>query len=199
MTISGGLRARFIQDSIRIQIIGGLADLGWFDTDRRHAPLRYRAKPAEWADEIERNTFAITMEDVDDSPSEMGEGTTDDLRVFYIDFFAENDSVGYHFVGDCSAIIDGRLPSIGRTGPVFDIYDLRQATPASFVQVDVERVVTDRVEAQPRPWQRYWHYVRFDILDDHSDDYDGATLENISEWPGSLTEAYSMMQEGLSG
>lgn len=199
MTISGGRRARLIQDSVRLQIISALSELGWFDADRRHAPLRYRAKPADWAEEIARNTFSITMEDVDDSPSEMGDGTTDDLRVFYIDFYAENDSVGYHFVGDCRDIIDGRLPSIGRTGPVFDIYDFDLATPASFVQVDVERIVTDRVESQPRPWQQHWHFVRFDILDDHSDTYDGATLENISEWPGALTEAYELMQAGLSG
>jgi len=199
VTISGGLRARFIQDSIRVQIIGALMDLGWFYDGRRHAPIRYRAKPADWDETVESNTLSITLEDFSDSPSEIGDGTTDDLRTFWVDLFAENDSVGHHLIGDIRDIVAGRFPSIGRTGPVFDIYDLRQATPASFVQVDVERVMSDRVEKQPRPWQQFWHFVRFDILDDHSDEYDGATVENITEWTSDLADAYDLVQAGLSG
>lgn len=196
MTIVGGLRTRFISDSVRIAIVAALSGLGWFDADREHLPLRFSPKPADWDDNVRWNTFSITAEGRDEYPSELGGRVVDDTTTFFVDFYAESHAVGQHFASDVAAIVAGRMPEVGRRDDVFDIYDLRLVNPVPFLQVIVERCAQDRAILTPRPWQQFWYYVRFDILDDHADEY-GESTGVLSGWNAPFSAARAMIRTAL--
>lgn len=192
--ITGGLRTRYISDSVRVGIIAALEALGWFDAGRRHAPLEFAAKPEDWAEIVAPNTFSITMEDLYEDEAELGGVAVDDTHTFFFDVFAENDSVGRHLAWDVHDIAMGKYPSIGRHSAVFDLYDFQTATPAAFHQLEVERASVQKVDGFPRPWQRFWWTVRIDVLDDRSEE-EAATMDGIAEWGADLEHAWTIARE----
>lgn len=196
MTIVGGLRTRLISDSVRVAIVAALSGLGWFDPEREHLPLSFAPKPADWDDNVKWNTFSITAEDIDEHPSELGGRAVDDVTTFFVDFYAESHAVGQHFASDVAAIVAGRMPEVGRRDSVFDIYDLRLVDPVPFIQVDVERCAQDRSILTPRPWQQFWYYVRFDILDDHADEY-GEPMDIFTDWNVDFSVARMMIRTAM--
>ena len=171
-TIVGGLRARLIHDSAFNTIRAGLDALGWFDEARRHAPIIMRATPAGNDEQIVFNTIAVSSSDVADDPAEMGSLLTEDRWVFYVDIYAEDDVVGRHLAHDIRDVLRGKATSAGRTGPVLPVYDYRLATPVELFRCDIEDVMVDRAVNFPRPWQRHWWVVRFDVIDEYGSEDD---------------------------
>ena len=193
MTVDGGLRTRYISDSTRVTIIAALHQLGWFETGRRHQPLNFAPKPEEWQEEIVTNTFSITLEDQHDQESELGGVMIDDFHAVFFDFYAENGSLGRHLAWDVHDIVMGQMPSVGRHSPMIDVFDLQQATPSIIHRLDVERASVMRVDGFPRPWQRFWWSVRFDLLDDHGDSED--EIEDFGDiWDDSFQFAWTTVQ-----
>jgi hypothetical protein len=195
----GGLRSRLIADSVRLTIIAGLEAFGWFDGTihdnppgpRRHRPLSYVPRPRNWDEQITVNAIAIGTDDVYDHPLGLG-GEVEDTFEIWVDVFAENDQLGWQLAMDIRDLVLGKYPEFGRTGPVIDVYDLRQATPAAFTQVDIAAVDVDRAEGEARQWQAHWFMVRIDIEDDYADEADA--LHITTTWSPRFEPAWQRIQ-----
>jgi hypothetical protein len=194
----GGLRSRLVVDSVRVTLLAGLIDLGWFDSTifdtppgpRRHQPLRYIPRPASWDVELQPNALSVTLEIMVDDPRGFGAEVEDSLSL-YVDLFAQDDELGWQLAHDIEDILLGRQPDIGRAGPVIDVWDLQQATPVPFVQVDVENVRIDRAQGQTQDWQRHWFMIRCDLIDEYGDEA-GVTF-TPSPWGASSSDAWARM------
>lgn len=170
MTVRGGLRSRCIADSVRVMFLAGLLELGWFDADRAHKPITFSAKPQDWDTNVDYNTFAITPETDVVEPGGLGDDPGGRTR-FYVDFFAENDSIATHFSYDARDIAKGLVA--GRLGPVCDVYDMStivdgatRVDPVGLTRVDLENIRIDRPSGFPRDWQRHWIVISFWAEDD---------------------------------
>jgi hypothetical protein len=198
--IRGGLRARLIIDSLRVTLIAGLTDLGWFDATvhdnppglRRHRPLRYVPTPLRWDEMTEPNAIAIGTHDTRGRESGLGGDVEDNSRV-YVDIFAQSDEFGWHLSQDARDILIGKMPQVGRYVPAVDVYDLRLATPAAFTQVDIERPLIDRAESESREWRNRWFMVRVDVVDEYHDEY-GTVGFDLSDWSADLDPAWQRIQ-----
>lgn len=196
----GGLRSRLIADSVRVAVIAGVSALGWFDGTvydtppgpRRHRPLNYVPRPASWDDSIYANAIAINADDIYDNASGLG-GDVEDTLEMWVDVFAESDQLGWQLAGDIRDLMLGKYPQYGRPGPVIDVYDLRQPTPAAFTQVDVVTAQIDRAEGEARQWQAHWFMVRIDLEDDYADEH--ASTLTTSDWSDDLDPAWQRIQD----
>lgn len=172
MTYVGGLRARLVHESIYRGIYDALDELGWFDTDRNHLPVQFLSTGVADEEKVAKNTAALTVFDVSELAEEMGSNLTENRWTYYVDFYAENEAIGTHFITDIKDIVGGRFPSISRDGPYFDVWDYTQATPTQIFTVQIEEVMTDRPSVYERPWQRYFRVCRFDVIDVYGDEND---------------------------
>lgn len=203
--IRGGLRTRLIGDSVRITIVGALTSLGWFDGTihdtppgpRRHLPLRYVPSPLPWTESVEANLIAISTEDTRDEELGLGGDVEDHIRM-YADVFAQSDELGWQIAGDIHAILNGKMPHIGRHMAAIDVYDLRQPTPAPFTQVDVEAPLIDRAESESREWRNRWFMVRFDLVDEYHDEY-GTFVEEPADWTDDMAAIWREIQAVEAG
>lgn len=166
----GGLRRRFIHDSIEKMLRDSLTALGWFNAGRQHAPLSISPKPAKWDDPIDFNTLSVDIAANADTDAEMGSNLTEDRRTVWIDFYAENESLGEHVCGDIADICRGKMASAGRTRPNLDVLDFRVSSPPHLFYCEIENVVEDRARNFPHPWQQFWYVVRFELIDTVGDE-----------------------------
>lgn len=166
-SVEGGLRARLIRDSLEELVRSGLTARGWFDPGRRHSPIVFVPEPNDWDEPIEANSLAISGGDSIDDPLELGSTASEDRWTFYVDFYAEDESVGTDVSGDIRDLLRGQLPSIGRTNPVLPVLDFREATPTELFTCDIESVVLDRGRGFSQPWLRWWYTVRLDLVDEY--------------------------------
>lgn len=195
----GGLRSRLIADSARLAIIAGLGALGWFDGTiydatpgpRRHRPLRYVTRPASWEVPIGPNAISISAEDAYDRPLGLGDEVEDTIEI-WIDVLAESDPLGWQLALDVRDVLLGKYPDIGRIAPIVDVYDLRQATPSAFTQVEVDRVQVDRAEGEARAWQAHWFMVRVDLLDDYADENNA--VHTVTDWQDDFRPSWDLIQ-----
>jgi len=166
MTIVGGLRSRLIYDSIRIEIERALGQIGWFDAGRQHLPINFVALPIDDSQEIPLSTLVLVGGNaVDPEPLELGTDYAEHKRVYYLDFYAENQSVGEHLIFDCKGILEGRMPSISRGSPTIQIYDYTQATPPVMATVEIDNVEVDKGHVFNYPYQKYWYSCMFEVTD----------------------------------
>jgi len=175
MTIPvGGLRARFVHDSLFAYLQSGLVLLGWVDSPlpRRHSPIDFIAQSPNIQVEVPLNTLALSDEGVSDAPAEIGSLFAEHTRSYYLDFFAENDAVGKHLIGDMRDILEGRMPSLGFTGPEFPCLDFRMATPTAFTFGEVQRVQVDRAHNWAQRWLQHWFSLSFQVVDYYGTDDD---------------------------
>lgn len=173
MTIVGGLRARLLYDSLKAEIERSLEELGWFDSGRSHLPVTFRTTPVDWDEEVAFNTLVLFAEDRSTDPQELGSNLAEHRRTFYLDFYAENESVGEHMIFDLQDILEGRMSSIGRDSSYFDLMDYTLATPTAFASAEIEESVTvDRSMAWSNPWQKYWFSCQFIVIDRYGDEDD---------------------------
>lgn len=195
----GGLRSRLILDSTRVTIVAGLEDLGWFNPTvydnppgvRRHRNVHYLTKPVHWDQEVTVNAFAVTAEDISDDPIGLAGELEDTLRC-YVDVFAQDEQFGIHFAADVRDILAGKMPSIGRTGPFINIFDLRTSPPTAFTTVEVDDLRIDRAQQTVLPWQQYWYMIRFDLIDDYADEYGAIPVDT---WSDHLAPAWQRIQD----
>lgn len=176
--VVGGKRARLISDNFYELVRSGLDALDWFDSGRQHHAITMMRGQPEWDDPVAFNTVAIADINVGDVSAEVGSNLTEDTWAMFVDFYAENDSVGAHLIGDVRDILRGKMPSIGRSTAFFTIYDFSQTSdpdtdtgPALF-EVEIQNVHLDRAYNQARPWMKHWFSVRADLIDYYGDEYD---------------------------
>lgn len=175
MTIVGGLRIRLVYDSLFNELERALTELGWFDSGRSHLPINFINEPVMDDDEVPFNTLVLFAEDGDTLQEEMGSDLSQHRRTFYLDFYAENISVGEHLIFDCQAILEGRMRSVGRTDHFFDVYDYTQATPPVIASAEIlESVDVDRAITYNQPWQRNWYSAQFVVVDYYGNEDDDA-------------------------
>lgn len=172
MTVVGGLRARLIHDAAFDLVRNGVEELGWTDANRRHRPVTFRARAVEWDEEVPFNTISVSQTDHSSSDAEMGSNLTEERWTFYVDLYAEDDSVGTHLIHDIRDVLRGKMPSIGRDRPIMDILDRTQATPVSLFICDIENVIVDRANDFPKSWQKHWYVIRFEVVDAYGDETD---------------------------
>jgi hypothetical protein len=196
----GGLRTRLVADSTRITVIAGLQALGWFEPTihdrppglRRHHPLKYVTTPVSWQTAVTPNAIALSIDDVVDQPLGLGDEIEDRIT-FYVDVFAESDAVGWELALNVRDILIGKLPEIGRTGPVIDLYDLRMATPVAFSQADVTDVSIDQAQSDARAWQAHWFMIRGFLEDDYDDEY--GIEHPAPDWSADYQPAWDWIQQ----
>lgn len=172
MTYVGGLRARLIHEAVYQGINDALTDLGWFDSGRNHSTVTFLSTGVDDEETVEKNTAALTAFSVVEAEEEMGSLLTENRWTYYVDFYAENEAIGTHFITDIKDIVGGRMPSVSRDRPHFDVYDYTQATPTHLFYVEVEDIILDRPSVYERPWHRYLRICRFDIVDSYGTEDD---------------------------
>lgn len=170
MAFVGGLRTRLIVMSFQQMIRDSLDALGWFDAGRQHQPINFVVRPAEWEDKVDFNSIAVTCEDVADIDAETGSNLTEDTWTYSVDIYAEDDAVGIHLINDIRDILRGKIPSIGRTGPILPVFDYQAATPTQIFTCDIEDVVVDRARGFTKAWQQHWWAARCDVIDTYGDE-----------------------------
>lgn len=171
MAYVGGLRARLISESLANMIHDSLEALGWFDAGRDHREINFRTVEYNPDQEIPLNTLIIADLDTTSSDEELGSRLSEFRWNFFVDFYGEDKAVALHMIRDVAAIVDGRMPSIGRHDPCFDVYDYTQATPSPIFTCEIENVDVDRAHDFPKPWQKYWYSCSFTVLDYHATEF----------------------------
>ncbi len=171
-TVVGGLRGRLIVDSYRKMLRDSLDALGWFDSGRQHRPITFVSNEYKVDEEVPLNTIVVADSDVTDEPAEMGSVLADDTWTIYVDFYAEDDSLGRHLMGDFRDISRGKMPSIDRTGPVFNVLSLHEPTPTTLFVCQITDVTVDKANNFPHPWQQHWWVGRVTIEDTYATELD---------------------------
>ena len=166
----GGLRARLVHDSVFNMLRDALTALGWFAPSATHTPITFISEPLDPNVEVPLNTIAIADADDRGDDIEMGSLLQELRWQIFVDFFAENDAIGLHLIRDVKDVLEGRMPSIGRTGPFVNVYDYTLATPAVLFAVDIEDVFTDKGRDFPQPWLRNWRSCGFTVVDTYADE-----------------------------
>jgi hypothetical protein len=165
MVVVGGTRVRIVYDSIYNEINRALTALGWFDAGREHLPITFRTLPVDDETGVPPNTLVLVSEDEFFNESELGSPYGEHTRQYYLDFYAESQPLGEHVIFDCRDILEGRMASIGRDGPVIPLMNYSIATPVEIGTLDVEFVQVDRGHLFQYPWQKFWYSCSFTILD----------------------------------
>lgn len=161
----GGLRQRLVADSVYQLIKVCLTELGWFTSGRPYSPITIRTTAVGNDEEIALNTLVINETETTDDEAEMGSNLGDVVTTFYVDFYAEKESLGKQLIHDVRDILKGRMPAIGRTNNNLPVFDWFMATPSLLFVCDIDDVVVDQARDFPKPYQKNWWACRFDITD----------------------------------
>lgn len=172
MAYVGGLRARLVKQSAYEMLYEALDDLHWFDAGRNHEPINFVNEDMANELEVPLNTLSLADGDIDSQNIEMGSNLAEHTWAYYVDFFGESDQLSIHMAYDIKDILEGRMSSIGRTGPMFTVYDYTQATPPELFKCEIQGVSMDRALNYSKPWQKYWRSISFVVVDEYADDAD---------------------------
>ena len=172
MGYAGGMRFRLIRDNFENMLRVSLADLGWFDSGRSHAPVSLVSKPVDFNVEIKPNLIGISPEDMSGTELELGSNLEELRWDYYIDVFAESDAVGLHIVGDIQDILKGKMPSIGRSRPNFSVLDLAAASPSHLFYCHLEGVEFGRQRNFGKAHMQYWWTLYVAVIDTYYDEGD---------------------------
>lgn len=165
MTYVGGIRARMIYDSLYSMIQDSLESLDWFDSVSSHKDVSFPYESVENDTEIPLNTLAISDSGADDEEFELGSNMGEVTWTMYLDFYAEDKQTGIHLINDVKDILLGRMPAIGRSHPVLEVYDYSLATPVEIFYCDIENVIVDKANNFPEPYRQHWYTCRFTLVD----------------------------------
>jgi hypothetical protein len=171
----GGIRERFIKDSVYAYLKAKLTALGWFDPSRQHAPIIFEDEATDIRQLIEPNTLTLSAENNIGTEVELGGMLTEFTWSMFVDFYAESEAVGLHLIGDVAAILRGQISAVGAGRAYVPVFDFFQATPVDPIFfVGVENVRTDKAHDFPHAHLRHWHACSFDIIDAYGQDSDPA-------------------------
>lgn len=159
--LEGGLYDRFVEESVHRLIVDHLADLGWMNLGPKYRPLTVLAAAVDPGDTIHPNTLIIEPEDVEAETFELGQtASVADQFVMYADFYCSDrpgsgssTELGKHLAGDIRKILEGGLPSIGRTNNSAPVYDFRELTPPQIGYCTFHDVRTVRDRVYDQPWE----------------------------------------------
>jgi len=174
VSYGGGVRARFIYDSLWYMLKGSLGLLGWFNptvTDippgtRQNLPVQFLARQLDWTQPITLNTLAFAPDDVSSEEKELGSIMMEDVWVYYCDIFAESEAISLQLAGDMKDILWGKMSAVGRTfGPTVDILDLDQPGHYKIGYVEIANVTATRSPNVAQRWQQFLRVVRFEVCD----------------------------------
>lgn len=171
-TYVGGKRRRLIKDNLFNLLQSCLDDLDWFSTTRKHRPVEIVNSMVDNSVEIKPNTIGLSAEDLLNDPLELGSGLEDNIWSMFVDIFAENENVGLHLAGDIYDILRGKMSSIGRMDPSFEVMDLSLATPVAIFTCQIENIEFARNRDWAKPFNKFWWTVAFDIVDSYDDESD---------------------------
>lgn len=166
----GGTRMRLIRDSFHHMVNTSLEDLGWFDTGRSHNTVQLVTSPIDPSQELTPNIIGVSPEDMSSMEDELGSNLEELRWDFYVDIFAESDVLGLHLMGDLRDTLKGKLPSIGRTGPSFQVYDFRTTTPSELFVCQLENIQVERQREWSKPWMKYWWTILVEVVDHYYDE-----------------------------
>ncbi len=175
----GGLRAQLIRESVYQELWRALSELGWFDSGRRHKPITFPGVTETNENEIPLNRIALVDEDVFEFEYELGNTAIEAHWTFWVDFYAENESLGKHVIYDVKDILGGRMSTIDRAKPRIPVYDWTLATPQEIFAVQIEDIVVDRAKDFPKPYQKHWYACRFTVVDAYGDESDEFELSRL--------------------
>lgn len=167
----GGKRLRLIKDNFESSIRNSLTTLGWFDNNRRHAPVTLVAEQLDPHNELSPNIIGIAFDDMIFDEIEVGSSFSENQWSVYIDIFAESESVGLHLAGDIFDILRGKFSVLGDTD-ILRVYDLTQATPDQLFYCLLENSDIARVKGWSKPHTKYWWTVYCEIHDYYADEGD---------------------------
>lgn len=167
--IVGGLRARLIRENLYQQLDTALDGLDWFNTANPNEPITFVSKQFDAEEEIEINTVVLTSDQDQSTGFEMGSNFTEFTWDFFVDFYAENDSLGLHLIRDVKDLLADRFT--GYTFSSFPVLDLREPTPPTlfYCQIPIETIDTDRAYGFVKSWQQHWYSCSFQVLDYYTD------------------------------
>lgn len=186
--IVGGLRARLLKESLFHMINDSLAQLGWFDAGRQHQAVTFRAHAVDDDETITVNMVALADEDLVSDEIELGTLLSEHRWTFYVDVYAENDSIGIHLSHDIKSILEGRMPAIGRGNNRLMIIDYTStsATPSIIAYADIDEVSVQKAHGFTKPWQKHWYSVPMLVTDYYADSGD----TGVVTMAGSSTRVY---------
>lgn len=154
----GGLRDRLIHESMLKNLESHLATLGWFDAGREHAPIVMIDEFPDDNAEVVVNTLAVSLGDSDGVPRELGAKSESHEMTIFVDFFAENDSIGRDVRGDVYAYFRGN-----QTQAVYDY----STGGAQFGTVDIlDDIEKRKPNRAVNKWQKHWYVVSFTLVDE---------------------------------
>ena len=170
----GGLRKRLIKYNFELMITDALDQLHWFDEDRGHKPITVTGTPIDYdrQEVIIPNIVSIAPEDINTMEWEMGSLMEEVRWDFFVDVYAENDSVGLHLASDIMDILKGKMPSVGRVRPTLLVNDYQADPPSELFYCYIENVDMAKVRNWQDQWQRYWYVVGCEIVDYYTDEND---------------------------
>jgi hypothetical protein len=187
----GGIRERFIKDSVYEYLKAKLGALGWFNSGRQHAPIAFHDEAVDIRQLVALNTLTLSSENNVGDDIEMGSNLTEFTWTMFVDFYAESEAVGLHLIGDVAAILRGQMSSIGAQRSFVPVFDYFQATPADPIfYVGVEKVRTDKAHDFPHVHLRHWHACQFDIIDAYGDDSEGGSRRLWADIEGTLWSSH---------
>jgi hypothetical protein len=161
MPLEGGLRDRMMLESVVNDIVADLTTRGWFNnTNKQYAPITVVDEYPEDDDAVELNTIAFSMGDTTSLALELGSKAERLHTSIFVDFFAENDGLGRHVVGDVAAHVN----DVGQ----FTVYDYEQVSPTAEFVVQVMESTLERSKPTraTNAWQKHWHSVAWVVVEE---------------------------------
>ena len=143
----GGLRDRFLTESVFEHVNVALAAKDWFALDAVHTPITVVYSFPEDTDPVQTNTLAMTPGNADTGYVELGSLRFSKGIMLFFDFYAENDPIGQQLIGDIEHFL--------MKNPSLDVYDYENAKAVLF-QAVVEDVMVRRPTRVTQPWQKHW-------------------------------------------
>lgn len=171
----GGRRARLNHMAMYEVIKDGLTELGWMDDDREHMSVTVTTEQVDRDETVEPNIVVVAPEDVDEMDMELGSNLAEHRWIYYIDIYAEKDSLGLHLATDIRDLLKGRFSSsVSRRGPNITVYDrsVSSATPIELWNVELENVTMDRSRFYEQPHEKHWWVIQFTLVDEYDTEED---------------------------
>ena len=162
----GGLRLRLIRQSLFYVVSSSLGSLGWLDSNRQHLPVVLLSEQGSWDQEIKPNTVCLSDGPSMSSDGEMGSNFSSFKLSFFFDVYAESDAVGLHLATDIRDVLQGRFPSIGRSGPMLDCVNFSLATPTVFASLPMSADL-DRMPKATKQYEEHWYVVGCTVDDEY--------------------------------
>ena len=156
--VRGGKKRRYIKDNLYFEIQKGLEFFGWFDLDSSRT-LQIIPAALDPDEEIIPNVVSISAEDFSDENIELGSELAESSWDIYIDVYAENEDIGIEITFDIVDTLRGKVPEIGRTSRVLDVYNPEVDADEYLFSCDITHIEVGRSRETSKPHLRYYWII----------------------------------------